>query len=117
MFSIKMKRVYEEAEPSDGFRILVDRLWPRGVKKEAANIDLWLKSIAPSPELRKWFCHDAEKYEDFKMRYIEELETDPVKHEAIAGVRQKLQEQNVTFIYAAKDPVHNHVVVLKDFLE
>lgn len=117
MTTIKMKRVYEEALPEDGFRVLVDRLWPRGIKKENAHIDLWMKNIAPSPELRKWFCHDPEKFEDFKIRYIEELETDPVKHEAIANVREKLQEGNVTFVYAAKDPVHNHVVVLKDFIE
>jgi len=115
MYAIKAKRVYEKSDPNDGFRILVDRLWPRGVKKETAGIDLWLKDIAPSPELRKWFCHDPEKFEDFKVRYMEELETDPVKKDAIQLVRKKLQEDHVTFVYAAKDPVHNHVVVLKDY--
>ncbi|MGV3489080.1 MAG: DUF488 domain-containing protein [Tuberibacillus sp.] len=117
MFSLKTKRIYEGPETEDGFRVLVDRLWPRGIKKEKANIDLWLKNIAPSPELRKWFCHDPEKFEDFKARYLEELETDPEKHQAIALVHEKLREGNVTFVYAAKDPVYNHAVVLKDYFK
>jgi len=115
LYSLKMKRIYEGIAPEDGFRILVDRLWPRGIKKENAGVDLWLKDIAPSPELRKWFCHDPEKFEDFKVRYLEELETEPVKQKAVRSVLQKLEEGDVTFVYAAKDPVHNHVVVLRDY--
>jgi len=115
MSLLKIKRIYEEAEEADGYRILVDRLWPRGIKKEAAQIDTWLKDIAPSSNLRKWFCHDPGKFADFKVRYLEELKTDPDKQEAVKFVMDKLSETDVTFVYAAKDPIYNHVTVLKAF--
>jgi uncharacterized protein YeaO (DUF488 family) len=115
--SIDIKRVYEEFSPNDGFRILVDRLWPRGVKKESANIDLWLKNIAPSPELRKWFCHDPALFDTFKKKYLEELTNDPEKMEAVDLVQKKLQDGNVTLVYGAKDPIHNQAVVLKEFFK
>ena len=117
MSSLKIKRVYEEVAESDGFRILVDRLWPRGMKKESAHIDLWLKIIAPSPDLRKWFCHDPKLFPTFKIKYLEELKTDPEKLEAIEEVKKRLQEGDVTLVYGAKDSVHNQAVVLLDFFK
>nr|WP_205004317.1 DUF488 family protein [Scopulibacillus daqui] len=112
-----MKRIFEKAEAEDGFRILVDRLWPRGVKKESAHIDLWLKDIAPSPDLRKWFAHDKDKFAAFKARYIEELETEPEKQKAVEQVKERLENGVVTLVYAAKDEMHNHVKVLKEYIE
>ena len=104
---LKMKRIYESPEETDGFRILVDRLWPRGVKKEAAQLDAWLKDSAPSPDLRKWFAHDPDKFAAFKERYEEELLTNP----------PTAAETDVTLVYAARDPEINHVAVLRDFVE
>ncbi|MFC7394350.1 DUF488 domain-containing protein [Scopulibacillus cellulosilyticus] len=117
MAELKMKRVYEDVEDNDGFRILVDRLWPRGVKKEKAHVDLWLKDIAPSPNLRKWFAHDPDKFNDFKARYIEELKTEPEKQKAVDQVKDQLKNGTVTFVYAAKDETYNHVRVLKDYIK
>jgi len=114
---LKMKRIYESPEEADRFRILVDRLWPRGVKKEAAQLDAWLKDSAPSPDLRKWFNHDFDKFAAFKERYEEELLTNPQKAAAVAEIRKQLEETDVTLVYAARDPAINHVVVLKDFVE
>jgi uncharacterized protein YeaO (DUF488 family) len=111
---IPLKRAYEAPSPNDGARILVDRLWPRGLTKEKAAIDLWLKDIAPSSELRKWFGHDPAKWEEFQSRYRAELQhnTEPVRI-----LRQKLSEGPVTLVYSAKDEAHNDAVVLKQFLE
>ena len=116
MGKIKMKRVYETAAPEDGFRILVDRLWPRGVKKEAAKIDLWLKTIAPSPELRKWFGHQPERFAEFQHRYLEELKSDPEKQNAVRTVIKMLEKLDVTLVYAAKNEQQNHAIVLKEFI-
>lgn len=116
MYEIKMKRIYEEASLTDGMRLLIDRLWPRGVKKEKAIIHRWLKDIAPSTELRKWFCHDPEKFEMFKNRYREELETEYEKSEAIKWILSERKVQPITLIYAAKDNKHNHAIVLLDHL-
>ena len=108
----RLKRVYETPSPGDGTRVLVERLWPRGLTKDEAKVDLWLKEIAPSAELRKWFGHDADRWEEFKRRYTEELEEnpDPVKQ------LKQLGRKTVTLIYAARDEEHNSAVVLKGFL-
>ncbi len=111
--SIQVKRIYESPSAEDGFRILVDRLWPRGIKKEKANIDLWLKDIAPSDSLRKWFNHDPEKWEEFKKRYCKELIG---KQEFIDLLSQHLKKGKVTFLFSAKDEVHNNAVALREYL-
>ena len=112
--NIAIKRVYEASARTDGFRILVDRLWPRGLTKEKANVDLWLKEIGPSTELRKWFAHDPEKWTGFRGRYETEL-----KHngELTKIITEKANDGPVTLVYAARDQEHNEAVVLKDFLE
>jgi uncharacterized protein YeaO (DUF488 family) len=111
---IKLKRVYDELSKDDGQRILVERLWPRGFTKERAAIDLWLKEVAPSPELRKWFGHEPEKWEEFRERYWKELEN---KKELVNLLKQKSKEGRVTFVYAARDEKYNAAVALKTFLE
>lgn len=111
---IQLKRAYEEPAKADGTRILVDRLWPRGVKKADAAIDLWLKEIAPSTELRKWFAHDPEKWTRFRGRYQTELKHHP---EQLKLIKNKAKKGTVTLIYAARDQQHNEAVVLKRFLE
>ena len=108
---IQVKRAYEPAAPSDGFRILVDRLWPRGISKAKAQIDLWLKEVAPSPELRTWFGHDPAKWKEFRSRYLTELRR---KSEEIDQIRAKARVGTVTLVYAAKDEQHNDAVVLLD---
>ena len=109
---IKIKRVYEKPEDEDGTRILVDRLCPRGLTKEKASIDLWLKDIAPSTELRKWFNHDPEKWNEFKKRYRAELSENK---KAVAMLKEKLTNGVVTLIFGAKDEEHNEALVLKEF--
>jgi len=112
---IKTKRVYDKPEKEDGFRILVDRLWPRGLSKEKAGIALWFKDIAPSDELRKWFLHDTEKWIEFKQKYKNELEN---KSELLDEIKQiEKKEKVVTLLYAAKDNKHNNASVLKEILE
>ncbi|MGI6296608.1 MAG: DUF488 domain-containing protein [Armatimonadota bacterium] len=111
---IKLHRVYDPVEPSDGKRVLVERLWPRGISKERAALDLWLKDIAPTPELRTWFGHDPEKWEEFRSRYWEELKHNP---EPVQKLREIVAEGDVTFVYSAHDTEHNAAVVLKDFIE
>ncbi len=111
---IRLKRAYEPAAPEDGFRILVERLWPRGLSKQSAKVDLWLKEISPSPELRTWYGHDLDKWNDFVQRYRLELHNNP----AILVMRELIQENRmITFVYAARDEEHNSAQVLKDFLE
>ena len=114
MATIRIKRVYEPAVKPDGFRILVDRLWPRGIKKEDAHVDVWLKEIAPSNELRKWFNHDPEKWEAFHKRYLAELQLSPATEELL---EQAKKHATVTLVYSAKDELHNQAVVIKEFLE
>jgi uncharacterized protein YeaO (DUF488 family) len=112
---IRIKRIYEQAAEEDGFRILVDRLWPRGIKKEKAKIDLWLKDVAPSGELRKWFSHDLEKWEEFKKKYSKELSA---KQELLKEIRRIEKEKGtVTFLYSARDVEHNNAVALKAALD
>jgi uncharacterized protein YeaO (DUF488 family) len=111
---IKLKRVYEEPSPKDGLRVLVDRLWPRGLTKERAAVDLWLKDVAPSTELRKWFGHDPAKWKQFQARYRKELRE---KKDALVLLKQESDEQTVTLVYGARDEEHNEALVLKNILE
>ena len=114
MADIRIKRAYLPVSPDDGTRILVERLWPRELRKENAGIDYWLKEIAPTTELRKWFGHDPAKWEEFKNRYRRELQANP---EAVADLHQWMKKGRVTLIYAARDEQHNGALALKDFLE
>lgn len=114
---LKIKRIYEPWDPSDGVRILIDRVWPRGVSKERARLDEWMKDIAPSPTLRKWFQHDPEKFAEFKKAYRGELEADSEKIGAVSRLLDMLDTNIVTLLYGAKDEIHNHAIVLKQYLE
>lgn len=111
---VKVKRIYDPPSKDDGRRVLVDRLWPRGIKKENAMIDEWLKDIAPSDELRKWFSHEPSKWEEFKRRYREELKD---KKGLIERLRSEARRGRVTLLFAAKDREHNNAVVLKEVIE
>ena len=111
---IRLKRVYEKPAKEDGVRILVERLWPRGLTKEKATIDLWMKEIAPSPELRRWFGHDPAKWREFRKRYEAELGK---KKDLVVRLKQATREGDVTFVYAAHDEKHNSAVALKQFLQ
>ena len=111
---LKIKRVYEEAEAGDGVRFLVERLWPRGIKKEKLKMKAWLKDAAPSPSLRKWYSHDIARWEEFRQRYRKELENNP---EAWMPILDAVQEGNVTLLYSARDTEHNSARVLKEFLQ
>jgi uncharacterized protein YeaO (DUF488 family) len=111
---IKLKRAYEKPSRDDGLRILVERLWPRGLTKESAAVDLWLKEIGPSPELRKWFGHDPARWVQFQKRYWKELKN---KKEAVQILKQKGKQGTVTLVYAARDEEHNGALALKQFLE
>ena len=111
MHVISVKRVYEQPSKADGFRILVDRLWPRGLKKEKAGVDLWLKDVAPSDELRRWFAHDAQKWVEFKNRYFTELDG---KGEIVSRIGDA--GDHVTLLYGAKDDEHNNAVALREYM-
>lgn len=113
MKPIRIKRIYEDAETEDGYRILVDRLWPRGVSKIRAKLDEWNKEVAPSTELRKWFDHQAARFEEFAELYEKELEEKKEELERIKGMTAK---QTVTLLYAARSPKINHAVVLQNVL-
>ncbi len=114
MHTIKIKRIYLPSEKADGYRILVDRLWPRGLTKAKAAIDLWLKEVAPSAELRKWFNHDPEKWKAFKKQYDKELND---QKDALELILSKARQQPVTLLFGAKDESCNHAFVLKEYLE
>jgi uncharacterized protein YeaO (DUF488 family) len=111
---IRVKRVYETPSRKDGIRILVDRLWPRGLTKERAAVNLWLKDVAPSAELRKWFGHEPTKWNQFQTRYRKELSKNK---EVLAQLRQKANDRTVTLVYGARDEEHNEALVLKRILE
>jgi uncharacterized protein YeaO (DUF488 family) len=112
---IRIKRVYDQASEEDGFRILVDRLWPRGMSKDKAKVDLWLKEVAPSDDLRKWFSHDPKKWKEFKKRYENELKG---KQELLHKMKQAEKEKGtVTIVYSAKEEEHNQAVALAAFLQ
>jgi uncharacterized protein YeaO (DUF488 family) len=111
--NIKLKRAYEKSAVGDSTRILIDRLWPRGLRKEAAAIDHWFKDIAPSTELRKWFGHDPARWNEFRRRYAAELRQ---RREQLGEIRKLAQHGPVTLVYAAHDELHNDAVVLRDVL-
>lgn len=111
MGKTRLKRVYEKAEKDDGFRILIDRLWPRGLSKKKAKIDLWIKDVSPSNELRKWFNHDPAKWPEFQKRYRQELHS---QKEAVKSLKRKIKEEgSVTLLFSASDENHNNAVALK----
>lgn len=111
---LHIKRVYEEPDKEDGERVLIDRLWPRGLTKEKARVDLWLKDIAPSTQLRNWFGHDPVKWAEFKKRYIGEIEKND---HVLMQLEEILKKGKVTLVYGAKDKDHNDAVVLKEYFE
>ena len=113
---VKLKRAYERADRADGFRVLVDRLWPRGVTKQAARIDLWAKDVAPSPELRKWFGHDPDRFAAFSVRYRQELAREPART-ALEDAMRRASRGTVTLVYGARDEEHNGAMVLKQEIE
>ena len=111
---LRIKRIYGVAARSDGFRVLVDRLWPRGISKSRAKLSDWMPDLAPSTELRKWFGHDPERWNEFRHRYQAELARKP---SLINSVRKRSLEEPVTLLYAARDATYNHALVLKQFIE
>ena len=114
MAQIRLKRAYDPPSADDGIRVLVDRLWPRGLKRDAAKVELWLKDAAPSAELRRWFGHDPARWSEFRQRYRAELAGNS---QALATLHDQMKSgKTVTLVFAAKDPEHNNAVVLKDFL-
>lgn len=110
---VVIKRAYEPADPSDGYRVLVDRLWPRGVKKEVLKLDEWCKDIAPSTELREWFAHDPAKFDEFKVRYQKELRASDAPQELL----KRAGDNKLTLVYSAKDQAMNQAVVLQQYLK
>ncbi|MDH5463911.1 MAG: DUF488 family protein [Nitrosopumilus sp.] len=111
---IKIKRIYEDYSESDGYRILIDRLWPRGISKESAKIDLWIKEIAPSNDLRKWYSHNSEKNKQFQKKYINELEDNP---DSVNEIKKKINTQKtITLLYASKASKPIHAIVLQQAL-
>ncbi len=111
---IEIKRIYDEEKRQSGYRVLVDRIWPRGLKKEDVKADLWLRDVAPSSELRKWFGHDQDKWPEFKKRYFRELQG---KKDDINIILEKERRGKVTLLFGAKDVEHNNAVALKEYLE
>lgn len=111
--NLSVKRVYDEPTPEDGLRILVDRLWPRGLSKEGARIDVWLKSVAPSNELRKWYRHDVQKWTEFRKRYFMELDASA---EAVNELLDHVRNRRATLLYSAKETGHNNAVALKEYI-
>jgi uncharacterized protein YeaO (DUF488 family) len=111
---IRIKRVYEAPKSTDGARVLVDRVWPRGIKKDEAELALWLKEAAPSTELRRWFGHEAERWTEFQRRYRAELERNP---DPVAKLRELAKHGRVTLVYGARDTEHNQAVVLANYLK
>jgi len=110
---VKIKRIYESASPDDGKRVYIDRLWPRGMKKEEVKIDEWIKEISPSDSLRKWFGHDPSKYAEFKRRYTREIE----KHsEIFERIKREAKKETITLLFSAKDVEHNNATVLQELL-
>ncbi|WP_257347571.1 DUF488 domain-containing protein [Pseudalkalibacillus decolorationis] len=115
--SIELKRIYDSKGEKSGKRILVDRVWPRGVSKEDANLDEWFKEVAPSSDLRKWFDHDPEKFESFKKQYKKELDNDEDQSKALKKLKGLAKNGKLVLLYGAKDEEHNHAVVLKELLD
>ncbi|MQS76660.1 DUF488 domain-containing protein [Companilactobacillus halodurans] len=115
MTKLILKRIYDKELPA-GYRVLVDRLWPRGMSKVRANLDLWAKQIAPTSELRKWFSHDPNKYAEFKEKYLTEIKDNPYTEEFLNDITAALKKQDVLILYSAKDEEHNDAVVLMEYL-
>lgn len=113
---LKLERIYTKPVDTNGYRILVDRLWPRGVSKVNADLDDWDKAIAPSTELRKWFGHDSDKFAEFKSKYLAELQNNPNSTELVKLVAEKLKTQNVILLYGAKDTKHNQAIIIYNYL-
>lgn len=113
--NIRLKRIYEQPHPTDGKRVLVDRVWPRGVSKDEADLTEWMKDVAPSSELRKWFDHDPEKFAEFRSNYMKELKAKE-RASSLQQLKNWSDQGRVTIVYAAKDEKHNHAVVLKEVL-
>ena len=111
---IRLKRIYEQSSNQDGIRVLVDKLWPRGLRKNEARIDIWFKEIAPDDELRKWFSHDPKKWEEFRKRYLKELKEN---EECVQKIIEKAKETDLTLLYAAKNERFNNAIVLKEYIE
>jgi uncharacterized protein YeaO (DUF488 family) len=110
---IRLKRAYEPAVPSDGYRVLIDRLWPRGLSRERAKLDEWDRDLAPSAQLRRWFGHEPSRFDEFRWRYVDELRE---HRSTLAGLRRRAREGPLTLVYAAKDTEHNDAVVLAEVL-
>jgi uncharacterized protein YeaO (DUF488 family) len=110
---VRLKRVYEPAGPTDGHRVLIDRLWPRGISRERAKIDQWEKELAPSKQLRQWFGHEPERFDEFRRRYIDELTGQCPR---LTSLRRRAREGTLTLVYAARDTEHNDAVVLAEVL-
>lgn len=111
---VQLKRAYDEAADSDGYRVLIDRLWPRGVSKADARIDEWCKQVAPSSELRTWFGHDPDRFAEFRERYIDELRD---QRDTLSELRARASEKRLTLVYGAKDECHNDAVVLAEVIK
>jgi uncharacterized protein YeaO (DUF488 family) len=110
---VRLKRTYDPARPADGYRVLIDRLWPRGVSRERANLDAWEKELAPSAQLREWFGHEPGRFDEFHRRYVEELRG---RRTQLTALRRRARSGTVTLVYAAGDEVHNDAVVLAEIL-
>lgn len=112
--SIRLKRAYDEPTADDGYRVLIDRMWPRGVSKDQLELDEWLKEIAPSRELREWFDHDPDKWDEFRKRYRQELKGKP---ELVAGLASRAAKGRLTLVFGARDRAHNNAVALEEYLK
>jgi uncharacterized protein YeaO (DUF488 family) len=117
MEEIFIKRIYDPFDENDGKRILIDRLWPRGISKEVAKISMWAKEIAPTSDLRKWFSHKPELFEEFKQRYLDELRTEKQKIQLVTELCYLANEKKITLLYGAKNPIYNHAVVVKEEID
>jgi uncharacterized protein YeaO (DUF488 family) len=111
MMNVHVKRIYAPVENEDGCRILVDRLWPRGISKMEARLDPWFREVAPNPGLRQWFGHKPEQFADFRLQYVRALAEDPVRRDKIEQLRQLAKQGTITLLYSAKDERHNHALV------
>ena len=114
--AVQLRRAYEAPQPDDGRRVLVERLWPRGVRKEDLRLDAWLKELAPSDALRRWFGHDPARWEEFQRRYREELRSAGAQ-QLLAELAEQAHSGNVTLVYSARDEAHNNAVILRDIIE
>ncbi len=113
---IRIRRIYEKPGPDDGFRVLIDRLWPRGLRKADAKVDLWAREAAPSTALRQWFGHRDERWEEFRRRYFEELDS-PKARESVRAILERVRSGDVTILFGAKNERHNNAVAFREYLE